>query len=235
MENEELIKQIKEEFPSNAIDILESLELLNVVINDTVEAVGLKINKSFSNKKYDKIPSYLELAKNIGLYQKKIEDTISKIDIDEFIVNEETDEETESKNIPNYSEYIVDSNLEHSLYENFTHKRPYGFKINNENIIKVKTWQEMLIKTCEYLLIIDENKFVSFENKKIMNGKKNKYFSINPDNMRKPKKVANKIYVEINLSSNGIRNLIMKLLKEYNINISQYRVYFRADYTSINE
>jgi len=42
MDYQELVKRIKEEFPDKAIDIMESLELLRVVINDTVEAVGTK-------------------------------------------------------------------------------------------------------------------------------------------------------------------------------------------------
>jgi hypothetical protein len=53
--------------------------------------------------------------------------------------------------------------------------------------------------------------------------------------MRKPRKVADKIYVEINQSGNAIRNLIMKLLKEYNFSIGEFKVYFRADYTSLND
>ncbi len=234
MDYQELVKRIKEEFPDKAIDIMESLELLRVVINDTVEAVGTKINTSFSQKQYDKIPYYSSMAEDIGVCEKKIEEMISMIDVDDLIVEEETDEEAEVKIIPNYSEYIVDHNSEHTLYENFTHKRPYGFKLNDQHIVEVKTWQDMLIKTCEYLLTIDEKKFMGFENKKTMNGKKNKYFSTNPDDMRKPRKVADKIYVEINQSGNAIRNLIMKLLKEYNFSIGEFKVYFRADYTSLN-
>lgn len=68
-----------------------------------------------------------------------------------------------------------------------------------------------------------------------MNGKKIQYFSVNPENMRKPKIVNNKIYVEMNQSGNAIRNLIIKLLKEYNFKINEYKVYFRADYSNLNK
>jgi hypothetical protein len=235
MDFQDLVKKIKEEFPDKAIDIIESLELLRVVINDTVEAVGNKINSYFSNKQYDKIPYYSSMAQDIGVCEKKIEEIISTIDVDEFSVEEETDEEAEVKTIPNYSEYTVDHNTEHTLYENFTYKRPFGYKLNDQNIVEVKTWQDMLINTCEYLIEIDEKKFMDFENKKTMNGKKNKYFSTNTDDMRKPRKVAGKIYVEINQSGNAIRNLIIKMLKEYNFSIDEFKVYFRADYTSLND
>ena len=75
---------------------------------------------------------------------------------------------------------------------------------------------------------------MGFENSKNMNGKKNKYFSMNPDDMRKPVMVAGKVYVETNMSGNAIRNLILKMLKEYGFKASDYKVYFRADYTDIN-
>jgi hypothetical protein len=74
------------------------------------------------------------------------------------------EDETAKSSARNYSQYEVDSNVEHTLYENLTHIRPYGFKINEHYIVKVKTWKEMLVKTCEFLIAIDEEKFSNFEN-----------------------------------------------------------------------
>ena len=108
----------------------------------------------------------------------------------------------------------MDNEVEHTLYENFTHIRPYGFKINSSELVEVKTWQDMMLKTCEMFLSIDAEKFLRFENNKTMNGKKNKYFSTKKDGLRKPEKVADKIYIETNMSGNSIRNLIVKILKE---------------------
>lgn len=235
MEHQELINIIKNEFPDKAIDIMEGLDLLRTVINDTVEVVGKKISKSFSERQYDKIPYYSNIAEEMGAYEKVIEEIIIMIDLDVIELEEETDEELEEKTIPNYSQYLVDRNVEYTLYENFTHKRPQGFKLNDNYIVEVKTWQDMLIKTCEYLIALDEKKFMGFENKKSMNGKRNKYFSTNSKEIRKSKKVADKIYIEVNQSSNSIRNLIMKLLKEYNFSINEFKVYLRADYTALNE
>ncbi|MFW6029256.1 MAG: hypothetical protein ACOCRO_03280 [Halanaerobiales bacterium] len=232
MNYQELINRIKEDFPDKAIDIIESLELLRLVINETVEEIGIKINDAFTSKQYDTISYYTNMAGSIEFYENKIEEIIS-IDVEKVMTEEETDEEYEVKTIPNYSEYTVDNKIEHTLYENFTHKRPFGFKLNNMDFIEVKTWQGMLIKVCEHLIKMDENKFMTFENKVSMIGKKNKYFSTNPNALRKPKNILNKIYVEINQSGNAIRNLIIKLLKEYKFSISDFKVYFRADYTSL--
>lgn len=214
---------------------MESLELLRVVINDKVKTVGEKINKSFSEKEYEKIPYYSSLAKEIGFYEKRIEEISDSLDVDDVIIQEEINNEVDARTITNYSEYFVDHNVEHTLYENFTHKRPFGFKLSDNHIVEVTTWQDMLVKTCEYLIILDEQKFMGFENKKLMNGKKNKYFSTSIEGMCRPKKIADKIYVETNQSANAIRNLIMKLLKKFSFNIRELKVYFKANYTILKE
>lgn len=229
-----LINQIKDELPNKAIDIMESLELLKLVLSETVEEIGERINIYFSQKQYDKIPYYSTIANDIEAWNVKIEEIFSAIDIDNTEVEEEAEEEQEVKTIPNYDEYRVDTNVEHTLYESFTHKRPFGFKLREQPIVEVRTWQDMLVKTCEYLMEIDKKKFLSFENITSMNGKKNKYFSKTPKDMRKPKKIADEIYVETNQSGNAIRNLIIKLLREYHFSINEYKVYFRADYTNLN-
>lgn len=69
-----------------------------------------------------------------------------------------------------------------------------------------------------------------------MNGKKVVYFSrVNLPNMRAAReiKLAN-IYVETNLSANGIRNLLIKILNKYNIKLSDYKIYLKADYSELH-
>lgn len=233
----ELISVIKNEFPEKAIDLSESLTLLRETINDLMEAMSNKMSMAFSKRDFQSSEKYHQLGKAINEYESKIDDIIDMLEVDDedsLIADNEADEETEKRTIPNYAQYMVDSNVEHTLYENFTHIRPYGFRINNGELNEVRTWQEMLLKTCETLIKMDSQKFLGFENSKNMNGKKNKYFSMNPDDMRKPVMVAGKVYVETNMSGNAIRNLILKMLKEYGFKASDYKVYFRADYTDIN-
>ncbi|MTI81254.1 MAG: hypothetical protein FH758_10285 [Firmicutes bacterium] len=236
MDIKDFLLKLKEDFPEKAVDVSESLELLKEILNDTIETIGKNMSKAVSARDFEKTTIYSELAQRASKYESDIDEMINVLDIEELDINlqENEDEEIDKKVIPNYSDYLVDNNVEHTLYENFTHKRPFGFKINDKNLIEVKSWQEMLVKTCELLIAIDEDKFMSFKQKKSMNGKKNKYFSTNPEDLRKGRLVSDKIYVEINQSGNSIRNLITKMLKEYGFKISDYKVYFRADYTNIN-
>ena len=43
------------------------------------------------------------------------------------------------------------------------------------------------------------------------------------------------IWLETNLSGNGIRNLIIKILKEYKLKVNNLSVYLRVDYSELNK
>lgn len=235
MELQEILSIIKDDFPDKSIDISESLGLLMNTIDDVMNGINIKIGQAYSNRDFSTIEKYTALGKSINFYENKIDEIINLARIEENEFIEENTEETIIRALPNYEEYIVDNKVEHTLYENFKHIRPFGFKINNSELIEVKTWQEMLLKTCEMFISIDTEKFIKFENNKMMNGKKNKYFSVKSDGLRRPEKIADTVYIETNMSGNSIRNLIVKILKEYDIKVSNYKVYFRADYTNINK
>ncbi len=234
-----LLSIIKEDFPNRAIDISDSLGLLKEMINSTMEDINIKINKAFNNRDFETFEKYSNLAKQANEYENKLEEFIDILDIEynenDIIHEDEAKEKVIGTIVPNYEDYKVNPKVAHSLNENFTHIRPYGFKFLTNAIIEVKTWKEMLIKTSEILMDIDEEKFLGFENMPKMNGKKRKYFSRDENDISgEPRKIGDKIYIETNLSSNGVRNLIVKILKEYGYSIKDYKVYFAADYTEIN-
>ncbi|WP_245566490.1 hypothetical protein [Tuberibacillus calidus] len=232
----DVIKTLKDEFPNKTIDISESLELLKETINDTMDSISVELKLAYSKRDFTRVRLFTKLGEEINQYEQKLEQIIELLEIEDPIENRE-DLEPEGKktvNSPDYSIYYVDPNIEHTLYENFTYKRPFGFRISNQEIIEVKTWQEMLIKICEILIAVDENKFMSFEHNPNMNGKKRKYFSKNDKGMNKPKLIGDKIFIETNISANSIRNLVLKLLKEYGSKSSEFKVYLRADYTEMH-
>ena len=45
----------------------------------------------------------------------------------------------------------------------------------------------------------------------------------------------NNFYVEGNLSANSIIDLIKKLLLKYDIDLDEYKIYLKADYTDLHE
>lgn len=237
MLNNDLLKTICELYPGKAEDIGESIGLLNMVLDELLNTITTDVSSKLSNRNHDAATKSLELHKRIS--QEYDENSEFK----EFIENSllvdlsndsvvQTDED-EKKTIPDYSKYTVDQTIPHTLYENFEFKRPIGFKLNDK-IVEASNWANVLQFTCELLYSIDSQIFTSFIGDKNMNGKKKSYFSYSEDNIRKPRKLqCAKIYIETNLSANSIKQIIIKMLKKYKIKLTDYIVYFRADYTEL--
>ena len=96
----------------------------------------------------------------------------------------------------------------------------------------------MLLILCEELYNKDKNIFETMITKPSMQGKRRKNFSKNPEELRELSRLKmnnSDIWIETNMSGNGIRNLIIKILKEYKLKVTDVSVYFRADYSELNK
>ena len=229
MEYNEFFDDIKSVFPERAIDLYESIDLLKAVIDETVKDIGEKSAEKIAERKFEDFGKLGCMAEFLNKYEKRLDTILEDLEM-EPDVDHLSEEETNNV-LPGYEKFVVDNKLEHSLYESFTHIRPYGFKIGNHDTIITMSWQRMFIKTCEYLFALDRAKFFAFENMPGMNGKKRRYFSRNREILRKAGSINDEIYIEMNMSGNSIRNLIVKMLREYRISVSDFKVFFRADYT----
>lgn len=228
MKVEELINIIKSVSPEKAIDLSEGLELLKGTVEDLMDDINVQVNAAYSKRDFSELKHFTDLGEGVNAYEKKIEQLINFLEVE----SEEELEVTEKDPYElNYSDYLVDEKMEHSLYEDFTHKRPYGFRLGEQNIVEASTWQGILIKTIEVLMAIDEEKFREFEHDPTMNGRKRPYFSTKKSMMRKPKLINEKIYVETNINANSVRNLLVKLLKKYGYKTNDFKIYLRAVYT----
>ena len=70
----------------------------------------------------------------------------------------------------------MDSNIQYTLFEDFTHKRPFAFELNGEKH-NVTEWKDMLLQTCNIISNIDKHLIMSFPKNERMNGKKVTYFA----------------------------------------------------------
>lgn len=226
------------EVPSSVSDIREALDLLATSIDAAIEQVGEKVNKSFTEKDFKKAAELSLNSEKLDSISKKIQEAISELDT---IIDNSNIEEAEKivdgdeKSIPNYSDYLVDIDIEHNLYEDLTHKRPCAFKIEGTKV-EIKDWKGALVQTINYLAKKDSSIVKSFVDDSKMNGKKVIYFSrVKLPTMRAAREIKSaNIYVETNLSANGIRNLLIKMLNRYNIKLSDYKIYLKADYSDLH-
>lgn len=227
-----LLNSIKRDFPEDSVYVVETLQQLNDELNSLM---GKYENKSSNNNAN---PTYKNILEELLSIKLKINEVINDLDINygQLIIGNTIDKgiSSEQRLSRNYKFYKVDTTLEHSLEENLTHIRPFGFKFLSGDVIESKTWKEIFIKTCEILFNIDEEKFTSFVDKTRMNGEVRDYFSKYDTNIILPVKIMNKVYVTTGMSANGFRDLIIKMLKEYNFNVEDYKLYFAADYSPLH-
>lgn len=230
-----ILNIIKSEFPDKAKDILESLELLNEAISSTIDDISSELNEALKSRDKTSMNKYNELASEGFKYEEIIENIIRLLSIEDDIDKDKADNMYNKHSIPNYSDYMIDNWIEHTLLEDFKHKRPFGFKFISDEIIEANTWKEVFIKTCEIAYDIEPKRFNEFENMSHMKGMKKKYFSKDKKELRRPIQIRNDIFVETNHSANTLRDLIIKIIQEFNFEISDYKVYFVADYTDLKK
>lgn len=237
----ELLTFIGKEVPNAASDIKESLDLLSSSIHMCLEQLGEQILKAHNNADFERSIEISQQSKKIKEIDTQIQMMVTQLDevLDhcENIEMMESDAEVEKieREVPNYRDYYVDQNIEYSLYDDFTHKRPAAFKLNNEKEL-AKDWKEVLLKTLAVVAKKDIKTLDMFTTLPEMQGKKVPYFSKHQNSkMRKPMKIeGTDIYVETNLSANGIRNLLIKVLKQYKVSMNSYKIYLRADYSELH-
>lgn len=234
--NEELYEFLIKNFPKCANDLKEGIELLDNVVQSSIDIIEEKSGEIIKKERdFEKAEEYRKNESMLNSISLKLEEMMDKLSIETELDENETTEEKEEKEIPNYNDYLVDSNVQHTLYEDFTHKRPVAFEINDKKY-NVRDWKDMLLQTCNIVSEMDKNIIMGFPENEKMNGKKVTYFAYKEsDIVRAPRKIKNlELYVSTNHSANSIRNIIMNILREYKVSLSNFKVYLRADYSELH-
>ncbi len=234
--NEELYEFLIRNFPKCANDLKEGVELLENTVQSSIDIIEEKSGEIIKKERdFNKANEYRKNESKLNSIAIKLGKIMDNLSIESELDDNETVEEKEKKEIPNYNDYLVDSNIQHTLYEDFTHKRPVALEINGVKH-EVRDWKDMLLETCNIMACIDKNIIMNFPNNKRMNGKKVTYFAYKEDDIvRAPKKIKSlELYVSTNHSANSIRNIITKILREYKISLCDFKVYLRADYSELH-
>ena len=213
---DEIIEAIKVQLPENSIRISHILEDLLGEIELVVEYF---ISEGYLPEKLDNVYgeiSHIKEEMSLGFGQLNLLDDHMHGSIDAI-----------KKTIKDYK---VDNTIPHTLLENFTYIKPCGFKFLGEEIVEARNWNELYIKACEVFLELDEKLFRSFENKTNMNGQIVNYFSKKKEDIEDSIKLAENLYINVDFNANQFRDLLIKILKEYDFDAIEFKVFFRADY-----
>lgn len=253
MDFPKIISFLKENYPYNADEIYECLNLLVDTFEVSFEAIQKSSTEALNRRDFLKANFYVEMASEINNLEEKIKEYMNQlrvevveeaeglgvtegvIDEQEETSQEDYDEVLQEGSITDldHNEYKVDSSIKHSLHEYFRFKKPAAFEIDSTRF-EVKNWKDLFLLTCKLLVDIDLSKFESFTSDPSMNGRKVKYFSKTRIGVTIPRKLARtNIYISMQHGANEIRDLIIKMLRKYNIDTQRYTVYFSEDYSTI--
>ena len=156
-----------------------------------------------------------------------------------FSINPEEEEiEKEFAGQPSQDRIIkeLDKTAPHTLYENFTYKRPYGFILGNTAFKGIKTWRNLFILVLNELKEKDSDRFAKLtKEEKFISNRGNPLFSKDKQSLREGRKLKSGIYVEVNLSANDIRKNIKSLLVHFQLSPDDMKIYLREDRDAVLE
>lgn len=229
-----LIDFCKQNFTERTIDLCEAIDLMVNTLNNIKSDLGKSMSSLIDNDDYDSIDKYKNHAKLIAQIIGSLNNISNDITIDE---DEQMSEVKDSSCADiNYNDktFNADSNIPHTLYEDFTYTKPAGIKIEDA-YLEANEWRDIFNKCCQYLLNKDPNIFSSFLTDVTMQGRKCKYFSYDSSELREGVQIeGSKIFIEYNVSATFVRNIIIKMLEKYEIPKRNCHIFIRRDLTSLH-
>jgi hypothetical protein len=141
-------------------------------------------------------------------------------------------EETGLGNREQNDRIVADLNREepHSLDEDFTYKRPHGMIFDGQGTTGITTWQRLYELFCRQLIARDGNHFRALiDHPEFVSNRGHHTVTTDALSLRKALAVGEGLFVESNLSANGIRDIIRQLLAAFDIPKDRVKIFLRQD------
>lgn len=214
--NKSTLEVLNKTYPGEVVELKNKANLMNDIIKGMMDNIVAETNSMQDDKKYDEMIQLITVQRELN----------GIIECNDVFVGKPTEY---------YNDYEVNVNEPHGLDECFRFKRPFAFQLGN-HYQKAHTWKELLIKTCSHLHQLNPEVFSSFAEDNSMQWGKTFNFSAEKNDIREPVIIGDSgIYVETAKDSMGTRQLVIKMLNAFNINLDEYKVYLRADYSPKRE
>lgn len=124
----------------------------------------------------------------------------------------------------------LDRSEAHTLNENFTYKRPFGFILNERAFKGLKTWKNLYLHVLDCLYEADSERFLALpQEKRFISRRGNPLFSKNTGDLRVAELTAGDLMAEVNLSANSLIKNMSELLRHFGMNPSSMKIYLRED------
>jgi len=118
----------------------------------------------------------------------------------------------------------------HAIDEDFTFRRPHGFILDGAATTGITTWRRLYELVCIILIRRDRDLFVTLiDHDKFVSNRGHRQFTNNPSELRSPSRLDEGIFTEINLSANGLRDVIRNLMGIYSLPRQRFQIFLRED------
>ncbi len=118
----------------------------------------------------------------------------------------------------------------HSIDEDFTYRRPHGFILEGQATTGITTWRRLFELVCQQLLRRDPDRFRALpENADFISNRGHRDFNRNAQELRSASEIGEGIFAEINLSANGLRDTLRRLLTTFEIPTTDLKLFLRED------
>ena len=248
-EIEKIVDFVRKETPQTEQLLLNAINALALFLENEQRVTDSKIIDLVSERNYPKATEYMNMSQLIADINKVFGNMVGNIHIENSMkltgvdIQEEKAEDLEEEDPEmdgatddkiNYEKYRVDENISYDIMKDFRYTKPAAFSLDGEKI-SARQWKLLLLYTCKLLYEKNPNLFREFINDKFMQGKTRTYFSKSSMGMAKPERIENTdIYVETNLSANGVRDLIVRMLERYRMPFAAYRIFLSKDLTTLH-
>jgi len=124
----------------------------------------------------------------------------------------------------------LNRNEPHSLDEDFTFKRPHGVIFQSKATTGITTWQRLYELILRHLYDADPDTLSALcGHPDFTTNRGNPMFTRDRDRLRKSMEIRDGLYVESNLSANGIRDLLRRVLETIGIDTQDVQIFLRQD------
>ncbi len=213
-------------------EILDSLNTLQEQLlsmpDDMLLNIDPRDNESLEHG-YQFITTFNNILEDFTGSSHKIADLIKQ----HFKVNPEVEDVETDKADRQSRERIIrelDTATPHTLVEDFTYKRPYGFILGDAAYKGLKTWRNLYVYVLRVLKNENQEKFYRLTSEeKFISNRGNPQFSTNEDDLWVGEKIEHGFYAEVNRSANYLRNNIKTLLEHFEIPPENMKIYLRED------
>jgi len=118
----------------------------------------------------------------------------------------------------------------HSIDEDFTFKRPHGFILDGAATTGITTWRRLYELVCVSLIRRNRDHFLTLvDHPKFVSSRGHRQFTADASELRSPSRLDDGLFTEINLSANGLRDVIRNLLDVFSIEREALQIYLRED------